>query len=503
MELEATEALGDEIARLSAHIHAATYQLLVLIRRFDEREGWGWGFRSCAEWLSWRTGISPGPAREKVRVARALGDLPLLSQAMAGGELSFSKVRALTRVARPETESELLELARHATAAHLERIVRGWMRVNRLEDAEGAREMEVQRHARRFLRLHPDHDGSWTIRGRLDPEVGALLEKALGWAREALYQRTAGSREVPAEEQVFELETSPEQRLADALGLVAERALAADGSEEEKGEEEKGEGVRLVPVSRAERFQVVVHVESAKLSHSHVSAETPSGHVPAETPGGRAPSSTPLLSRVPAAFGTLPFPEETTQRIACDADLVEMVHDSGGGVLDVGRKRRTVPPAIRRALDYRDGGCRFPGCNCRYADAHHIVHWAEGGETKLENLVLLCRRHHRAVHEGGFLVKARKGTEGPEEVQFLFYRPDGRLLPGVPPAPPVPADPMADLVRGHRLKGIDPDAWTATPRWHGETLDLGLAIDMLRGLERGSEGGEGGEGAGSVPAEDP
>ncbi|MFO8175024.1 MAG: DUF222 domain-containing protein, partial [Longimicrobiales bacterium] len=122
IESDDTEALGDEIARLSAHIHAATHQLLVLIRAFDEGEGWAWGFRSCAEWLSWRTGISPGPAREKVRVARALGDLPLLSAAMARGELSFSRVRAITRIANAENEAELLELARHATAAHLERI---------------------------------------------------------------------------------------------------------------------------------------------------------------------------------------------------------------------------------------------------------------------------------------------------------------------------------------------------------------------------------------------
>ena len=130
------------------------------IREFDEREGWGWGFRSCAQWLSWRTGISPGPAREKVRVARALGNLPLLSQAMARGELSFSKVRALTRMATPETEGELLELARHATAAHLERILRGWRLVEGQEDAEKAAEAEARRHAKHFLRLHPDHDGS-------------------------------------------------------------------------------------------------------------------------------------------------------------------------------------------------------------------------------------------------------------------------------------------------------------------------------------------------------
>ena len=490
------EALGDEIARLSAHINAATHQLLVLIRAFDEGEGWAWGFRSCAEWLSWRTGISPGPAREKVRVARALGDLPLISEAMARGALSFSKVRALTRVAKPETEGDLLELARHATAAHLERIVRGWKLVDRLEEAEGAAAEEAQRHAGRFLRLHPDHDGSWTIRGRLDPEVGALLEKALEWAREALYQRepAAGPDAVPAESETVELETSLEQRLADALGLVAERALAADGSEGQRG-----------PVSRAERFQVMVHVEAAEggtgerkaSSEGGVSAGTPQGHVPVGMPADhvsegtsedRAPSSTPLSSRVPPAQAATSFIPETARRIACDSDLVVMTHDSKGQVLDVGRKRRTIPPAIRRALDHRDGGCRFPGCSCRYADAHHIVHWAHGGETKLENLVLVCRRHHRAVHEEGFRVEL---VDGSEELGFRFYRPDGRPFPAVPQAPPVPADARADLVRGNRSRGVDPDAWTATPIWQGEVLDLSLAIDMLRGLEGAARGGEG------------
>jgi len=533
--LDGPEALGEEIARLSAHIHAATHHLLVLIRAFDEQEGWAWGFRSCAEWLSWRTGISPGPAREKVRVARALGDLHILSRAMARGELSFSKVRALTRVATAENEAELLKLARQATAAQLERIVRGWRLVDRLEDAERAEAAEARRHANRFLRLHPDQDGSWRIRGRLDPEVGALLEKALEWAREALYQRKAASTPGDAPVSTTSVtavatagaisgdardQATHEQRCADALGLLAERALAGDGANGEKGEG-YGERNSPEPISRAERFQVVVHVggpeaaarkrttdgagdvsaeTSARPFHrstsmdrgprKQVSAETPTdcailGPNPGEMPGDAAPSSTPLSPGVFLAHAPTCLPPDTSTRIACDADLVEMIHDSGGRVLDVGRKRRTVPPAIRRALDYRDGGCRFPGCNCRYADAHHVVHWADGGETKLGNLVLLCRRHHRAVHEEGFRVKVR---EGPEGLQFRFYRPDGEPFPPVPRTPTVPADAMADLVRRNRFRGVDPDAGTTTSSWKGEKLDLGMAIDMMRGLGGGSRG---------------
>jgi len=235
-QLPDTEALGDEIARLAAHLHAATYQLLVLIRAFDEQEGWGGGFLSCAHWLSWRTGIGPGPAREKVRVARALATLPHLSRAMARGELSFSKVRALTRVASSENETELLELSRHATAAHIETLVRAWRRVDRLEDAES----EAERHRSRHLWLYPDDDGSWVIRGRLDPEVGALLQKALEWAGEALYREEKG--EAPGDATPI-AEITAEQRRADALGLLAERALAesagaADGLEDGSQAEE-------------------------------------------------------------------------------------------------------------------------------------------------------------------------------------------------------------------------------------------------------------------------
>ena len=124
------ERLGDRIAELSARIQAATYELLVLIRQFDERIGWG-SFASCAQWLSWRTGLAPGAAREHVRVARALEHLPKLSEAMRRGVVSYSKVRAVTRVARPETEQALLDVALAGTAAHVEQVVRGWRRVDR------------------------------------------------------------------------------------------------------------------------------------------------------------------------------------------------------------------------------------------------------------------------------------------------------------------------------------------------------------------------------------
>jgi len=164
------DRLGDEIAKLSAHLEAATARLLALIREFDARGGWNTGFRSCAEWLAWRVGLAPGAAREHVRVARVLGTLPALAEALARGELSYAKVRALTRIATPETEARLLAVGRAGTAVHVERIVQGWRRVDRQAEAREA----ARQHAGRALHVYQDEDGTMVLRGRLTPEVGAL-----------------------------------------------------------------------------------------------------------------------------------------------------------------------------------------------------------------------------------------------------------------------------------------------------------------------------------------
>ena len=215
------DRLGDEIADLSAHLDAAAARLLDLIREFDAREGWNTGFRSCAAWLSWRVGLDLGAARERVRVARALGTLPHLAHALASGELSYAKVRALTRVATPETEERLLAVGRAGTAEHVERIVRGWRRVDRKAEASET----ARQHAGRALHVYQDEDSMVTLRGRLEPEVGALLVQALAAARETLYQRArlqnrdAGPLGVSAETPTMA------QQQADALALLAETAL--------------------------------------------------------------------------------------------------------------------------------------------------------------------------------------------------------------------------------------------------------------------------------------
>jgi len=242
----ALDRLGDEIAELSAHLDAATARLLALIREFDAQGGWNTGFRSCAAWLAWRVGLDLGAARERVRVARALGTLPLLAEALARGELSYAKVRALTRVATPETEARLLAVGRAGTAAHVERIVRGWRRVDRQAEARET----ARRHARRALHVYQGEDGMVVLRGRLEPEVGALLLQALAAARETLYQRTrAAGGPTPPTDPSGETPARAQQQ-ADALALLAETALHQG----------------LDPGAPGERYQVVVHVDAQALA---------------------------------------------------------------------------------------------------------------------------------------------------------------------------------------------------------------------------------------------
>src|SRR5207253_3087 len=310
---------------------------------------------------------------------------------------------------------------RAGTAAHVERIVRGWRRMDRKAEA---READRQ-HAGRALHVYPDEDGTVRIRGRLAPEVGALLMQTLAAAREALYQRRAD--EAP--------EADPptmEQQQADALALLAESALHHG----------------IDPGAPGERYQVVVHVDAAVLADSDQAAQS-------------------VLEdglRVPAG---------TSQRLACDASRVVMRHDADGRLLEVGARARTIPPALRRALHHRDRGCRFPGCGVRFGQGHHIRHWAQGGPTTLSNLAMLCRRHHRAVHEEGYQVERQPDGE------LHFRRPDGRLLPEVPPPAATPAEPVQALRTRHEAQGLRIDARTSTPGWLGERLDVGWAIDDM------------------------
>jgi len=273
------------------------------------------------------------------------------------------------------------------------------------------------------------------IRGRLAPEVGAVVMKALEAARDTLYQR---SHNVSAETSLPEVTPTIAQQQADAIALVAETAL------------HRG----IDPGNAGDRYQVVVHVDAPVLADS-------------DAPGQSVLDDNTHVSA------------ETSRRLACDASRVVMRHDAQGHVVEIGARTRTIPPALRRALDHRDRGCRFPGCGVRFGQGHHIRHWAHGGHTTLSNLALLCRRHHRAVHEEGYQVDRQPdGT-------LSFRRPDGAPLPAVPTPATVPADPVEALRARHDAQGLQIHARTSMPGWMGERLDLGWAIRVLHPLAAG------------------
>ena len=417
------ETLQDSITELAACITVATAQLLALIAELDRREAWGeWGVKSCAHWLNWRCGIGLGAAREKVRVARALSSLPLISESFASGTVSYSKVRAMTRIATAENEDYLLMIAHHGTAAHVEGLVRSYRRVQRNESITVANE----EHAMRELNWYWDEDGSLILNARLPAESGALVIKALEAAIDQINEQEFNEN-VPAGTPLPEKPFAA--RRVDALASIAGDYLSSDAS----------------PARQAERYQVVVHVDMETLGED----------------GGNGLSE---LEQGPALC------PETARRIACDASLIELETDARGEPLNIGRKNRSVPPSIRRALEHRDQGCRFPGCtDHRHVDAHHIHHWADGGETSTQNLVLLCRHHHRLIHEGGFKVIRR------DDGKMLFFTPRGVLIPDAVE----PAIPQTDVDTIVRERGVNVSAGTLLPKWCGEKMDMGMAVEGL------------------------
>jgi hypothetical protein len=386
---------------------------LLLIAEFDAREGWGvQGAKSCVHWLSWICGISPRSAREHVRVARALGAAPLITEAFGRGELSYCKVRALTRVAEPETEAELLEIARHASGAALEKLVRGYAGA-----LSATLDVARQVAERRCLHYEWQEDGTLRIDGRLTPEDGALLLNAL-----------AASDVPPADDAAM--------TRADALIAMARAALTSGDAARPGGDP----------------TEVVVHVDVETLAADTVRCQSRLLDGPAIAP-------------------------ETARRLACDAAVVRIV-EQDGRPLSVGRRTRTIPPALRRALRSRDVGCRFPGCDhTRFLHAHHIHHWAHGGTTDLGNLVQLCSFHHRLVHEGGYVVEC----SGPKGESVRFRRPDGAPIPAVPRRRDCSGP---GLERQHRSAGLAMDAETCRPRSPGDRLDYGIAVEVMLGRLR-------------------
>jgi hypothetical protein len=354
--------LDHAIVALWRKLNSDTARLLVLVREFDDRLGWAkWSFPNGAEWLAWRCGLSLSAAREKLRTAHALRALPAISAAFAAGRLSYSKVRALTRVANRSNEDVLLAYALEATAAQVEERSRQMRNVQR-DSVDAARRAWERRSL--VLSRNPA-TGLMTITLDLPIEDGEVFANAIDRAVER------GKGQLGPE---FATSGWRAQQ-ADAAMELARAFLAGNAS----------------ATAAADHYQVVVHVDESALR------------------GGAGRSDLPI---------------ESVRRLTCDGSLTRVIEDGDGKPLHVGRKQRTVSAAIRRALWSRDRGCSFPGCERRhYVDAHHIEHWVHGGETRLDNLTLLCTQHHRLLHEGRFRI-GRDAHGG-----LYFERPDGRVIP--------------------------------------------------------------------------
>ena len=382
--------LDRDICLLARQLNAETYRMLLLVRDFDDRFGFAkWGFATCAEWLAWRCGLSLSAAREKARTAQALRGLPAISAAFADGRLSYSKVRALTRVAAQGDEDLLLAYALDASASQVEERCRQMRNVepdsvNAARRAWERRSLAIFRdRARGVVRITvelPEQDGELIARA---------IESAVAAGDAALGVEFASSAERAAD--------SWRAQQVDALVAIMKRHLAGEtghananpSAEEHRSAGETKLGSRST--AAADHYQVVVHVDESALR------------------GGAGRSDLPM---------------ETVKRLCCDGSVISVIENERGTPLDVGRKQRTVPTALKRALWSRDRGCSFPGCRkTRYVDAHHIHHWAAGGDTSLDNLTLLCTHHHTLLHEGGFTIH-RDSNGG-----IYYRRPDGRVIP--------------------------------------------------------------------------
>ena len=484
----ALEALETQITELWGNINAATAHFLALLAEFDRREGWAQhGVANCAHWLSWQCGIGAVAAREKVRTARALESLPKIAEAFGEGRLSYSKVRALTRVATAETEEDLLHIALNGTAAHVERTVRGFRRVVRDLERDEAKAM----HERRYLDCRREADGSVKLEARLAPEVGETLLRALEAAHAELEARDgeAGKAEAAEPAGVADANADSANVSAETSEPLGARSMHSDVSAKtpkaqsarwyhlcRDPEDVSAETpARSVSQRRADALEhILERYLASKCSGSASNVHEVVVHIAHDA-----------LCDVPESSGAefdngRNVAVETARRLGCDGALVGVIEGAKGEPLAVGRRTRAVPSAIRRALRVRDGGCRFPGCDrSRFTHAHHIKHWADGGETSLDNLVTLCSFHHRQVHEGGYGVRVNEG-----EIEFI--RPDGGVIP---PA----GKTQEDCFRGNNCvtggaeqlkasnveRGLSIDAQTARCRWRGERMDYNIAIDGL------------------------
>lgn len=452
------EEIAAELTGLAGQIAAQTCRFLGLLGQFDAREAWSQyaGILSCAHWLSWQCGMSASTAREHVRVARALNGLPATKAEFTAGRLSYSKVRAITRVATPQTEPELVDIARAGTAEQLERFCAAVRTTATLADVN-------VRHARRRLTYRTDEDGSLVLHARCSPEEGAVILEAVRATQE-------------------DLEGNEEHGLLDALvQLCAEHTAAAPARAPAKDS-----------ARSTRRSETILHVTLADLAAATSPAAQAPGDSGALTGDSAGAGSGPSRLVGPHLEGGPALHPETARRLTCDTAVITHLHQSAsaessvevrptgrpGRTIDLGRRRRTPNVALRRALWHRDDGCVFPGCDRRrFLHAHHLRHWADGGPTNLDNMVLLCGQHHRLLHEGGYQISRRSTGE------LHVYGPGGAEVVTVPRLGAVAAVPDSDYLQLVHPSGEVETIDTGTPAATGaEPLRLEYAVSAVLGV---------------------
>ena len=471
LDCESAEVLGGKICAAAGLAAQADAQLIELIAEFDAGEAVRWfdGVKSLAHWLSWACSMSAGVAREHVRVARALQRMPVVRAAFAEGRLSYSKVREVTRVVDTVDDARLCELALCATAAQLAKTISGY------RSASGQR---LKQERERRLTWTERETGNVDIRLRLPKEEAATVIAALNAAKDQF-----GS---PPEPHVGETDATPDYTLADAALDVA-RTFLDTAPEDRSGED---------------RSLVVVHVNADQLGSDDIAAE-PGGAETDQTEtdqtetdqtetGEGVPAGTPTC-HVQGVGGIEP---ETARKLACDNDLLGALVDEHSDVLNLGRTRRLVSRAQRRALMIRDQGrCQFTGCHqSRYLKAHHLIHWFDGGPTDLDNLILLCQFHHTAVHEGRMQIRRvdpEPGSGAARRWEFLmpdgsahrdWWAAEGLLSSLIQHADHGRAEREQDRRNGviDDVGSFDhPEARRIQPGWRGERYDRHEAVQAL------------------------
>jgi hypothetical protein len=476
-------ALGEQIAEQAVHLDAAMHRLLTDLRRFDEAKGWyAQGFPSCAHWLSYRVGWDLGTARERVRVAKALVDLPRVDAALAEGKLSYSKARAITRVATPVIEPKLLQYAEVCTASQLESICRKFHAAERtLVDPNAP----LPRDDERYVSISSTSSGMVCVKAFLRADEAALLQQVIVEAarhctREERGENSSDNVDVSAEDRAAVEPSMParaSRRFNRADGLMAVVQSYARGGSPQRS-----------PV------EMIITTPIEALRGQRASGEpVGSGSDSASDSASASDRGATIPVAIVAETGTCLSPD-TVRRLACDCGVVEATVDSGGEPLSVGRKTRTIPPAIKRALLLRDRTCRFPGCDHRlFLDSHHLRHWADGGETSLANTTLLCSAHHSYVHERGYrIIQDNSGD-------LTFLDPRGEPVVAVPPRPSPPHLGWPAIRAANATSPLSAETSPAPPRCG--RLDRVEAVNrLLQTMQRADGGNSSGEVGGEKSA---